>query len=50
MTEEIQILTKEFAVDLDSCFALGKAEPPLFVTSNTCIPFKHTLSCFVRVR
>jgi len=35
------LLTEEFAVDLGSFFALGKAECPLFVASNGCIPVKN---------
>jgi hypothetical protein len=37
----VMILTEEFAVDLDSCFALGRGDRPLFVTSNRYIPVKN---------
>jgi hypothetical protein len=34
-------MTAEFAVDLGSCFALGKGDRPLFVTSNRRISGKN---------
>ena len=40
---EVHIVTAEFAVDLNSGSALGKAYHPLLVTSNRCIPVKSTV-------
>jgi len=37
------ILNEEFVVDLDSCFALGKGDRPLCVTSDRYIPIKNQL-------
>lgn len=39
----VMILTEEFPVDLGNCFALGKGDRPLFVTSNRYIPVKNQL-------
>ena len=50
----VQPVTVEFAVDLGSGFAQGRADRALFVTSNRCIPVKiHQTElqlCFVHVR
>jgi len=39
----VLILTEEFAVDLGSVFAMGKADCLLYVTSNRCLPVTNTL-------
>jgi len=39
----VMILTEEFAVDLDSCFVLGKGDRPLFVTINRYIAANNQL-------
>jgi len=39
----MQTMTAEFAVDLGSCFALGKGDHPLFVTSNRRTSVKNTV-------
>ena len=50
----VQPVTVEFAVDLGSGSAQGKADHALLVTSNRRIPAKihqaELHSCFVRVR
>jgi hypothetical protein len=51
---KVLTVTEKHAVDLGQLYALGKAECPLFVTSNRSIPFQNTCAevqlCFVLVR